>query len=61
MSRREPLDNTDAYRPRNDVLRWIEKRLRIGQLIHAEFVAYPTPRNLNYWWGFGAILYISRI
>src|SRR5437764_14433613 len=20
------------------------------------FVAYPTPRNLNYWWTFGAIL-----
>ena len=19
-------------------------------------VAYPTPRNLNYWWTFGAIL-----
>jgi quinol-cytochrome oxidoreductase complex cytochrome b subunit len=25
-------------------------------LIHGSFVAYPTPRNLNYWWTFGAIL-----
>ena len=28
----------------------------IGQLIYSEFVAYPTPKNLNYWWTFGAIL-----
>ena len=25
-------------------------------LVHSSFVAYPTPRNLNYWWTFGAIL-----
>jgi ubiquinol-cytochrome c reductase cytochrome b/c1 subunit len=24
--------------------------------MHSSFVAYPTPRNLNYWWTFGAIL-----
>jgi ubiquinol-cytochrome c reductase cytochrome b/c1 subunit len=45
-----------AYQPQHPVLRWIEKRLPLGRLIHAEFVAYPTPRNLNYWWTFGAIL-----
>ena len=47
---------TGAYRPRSPFLRWLEKRLPIGQLIYSEFVAYPTPRNLNYWWTFGAIL-----
>jgi ubiquinol-cytochrome c reductase cytochrome b/c1 subunit len=47
---------TDAYQPRNPVLRWIEKRLPVVSLFHAEFVVYPTPRNLNYWWAFGAIL-----
>ena len=25
-------------------------------LVHSSFVVYPTPRNLNYWWNFGAIL-----
>src|SRR5258705_10741233 len=25
-------------------------------LMPSSFVAYPTPRNLNYWWSFGAIL-----
>ena len=56
MSRRERNPNTGEYRPRNLVLRWIEKRLPIVSLFHAEFIAYPTPRNLNYWWAFGAIL-----
>jgi quinol-cytochrome oxidoreductase complex cytochrome b subunit len=25
-------------------------------LVYSSFVAYPTPRNLNYWWTFGGIL-----
>src|ERR1043165_870937 len=45
-----------GYQPRHPALQWLEKRLPIGRLVHAEFVAYPTPRNLNYWWTFGAIL-----
>jgi ubiquinol-cytochrome c reductase cytochrome b/c1 subunit len=49
-------DGGDLYQPTNSLARWIEKRLPIGQLFYAEFVAYPTPRNLNYWWTFGAIL-----
>ncbi len=24
--------------------------------MHSSFVVFPTPRNLNYWWNFGAIL-----
>jgi ubiquinol-cytochrome c reductase cytochrome b/c1 subunit len=47
---------TGTYQPQHPALRWLEKRLPISRLIHAEFVAYPTPRNLNYWWTFGAIL-----
>jgi ubiquinol-cytochrome c reductase cytochrome b/c1 subunit len=46
----------DVYQPQNPFLKWFEKRLPIVSLFHAEFVAYPTPRNLNYWWAFGAIL-----
>ena len=45
-----------AYQPQNQVLRWLERRLPIGRLVYDEFVAYPTPRNLNFWWTFGAIL-----
>jgi quinol-cytochrome oxidoreductase complex cytochrome b subunit len=50
------MSGHSTYRPQNGFLRWLETRLPIGGLIHSSFVAYPTPRNLNYWWTFGGIL-----
>ena len=50
------MSGPSTYNPQNPALKWIERRLPIGGLIHSSFVAYPTPRNLNYWWTFGAIL-----
>jgi ubiquinol-cytochrome c reductase cytochrome b/c1 subunit len=45
-----------TYQPQSAVMRWLERRLPIVSFAHSSFVAYPTPRNLNYWWTFGAIL-----
>ena len=45
-----------AYKPRNAALRWLEDRLPIIGFSYSAVVSYPTPRNLNYWWTFGAIL-----
>ena len=42
--------------PRARIARWFEARLPIVGLVHSSFVAYPVPRNLNYFWTFGAIL-----
>ena len=50
------MSGTSTYEPQNAVLKWFERRLPIIGLVHSSFVAYPTPRNLNYWWTFGAIL-----
>ena len=50
------MSGHSTYQPQNGFLQWIEKRLPIGGLIHSSFVAYPTPKNLNYWWTFGGIL-----
>jgi len=50
------MSGPSTYNPQNPALKWIEQRLPIGGLIHSSFIAYPTPRNLNYWWTFGAIL-----
>ena len=50
------MSGHSTYQPTNGVLQWLEKRLPIGGLIHSSFIAYPTPRNLNYWWTFGGIL-----
>jgi ubiquinol-cytochrome c reductase cytochrome b/c1 subunit len=45
-----------TYQPTNPFMKWLEARLPIVGLFHSSFVAYPTPRNLNYWWTFGGIL-----
>jgi len=50
------MSGHSTYQPQNKVLQWLEKRLPVGGLMYDSFVAYPTPRNLNYWWTFGGIL-----
>ena len=50
------MSGHSTYQPQNGILRWLETRLPIGGLAHSSFIAYPTPRNLNYWWTFGGIL-----
>ena len=39
----------------NPVVAWIDDRLPIFSVMHAELVDYPTPKNLNYWWNFGSL------
>ncbi|MCZ6605467.1 MAG: cytochrome b N-terminal domain-containing protein [Alphaproteobacteria bacterium] len=34
---------------------WIEDRLPVFSYINKEYGVYPTPRNFNYWWNFGAL------
>ncbi|MFL5058750.1 MAG: cytochrome c1 [Xanthobacteraceae bacterium] len=50
------MSGHSTYQPRNAFMKWMERRLPIAGLIHSSFVAYPVPRNLNYWWTFGGIL-----
>ena len=50
------MSGPSTYVPKSAIGRWFEARLPIGGLIHSSFIAYPTPRNLNYWWTFGGIL-----
>lgn len=35
------------------IIRWIDDRFPLTSFIRREFSAYPTPRNLSYWWNFG--------
>ncbi|MFY0615100.1 MAG: cytochrome b N-terminal domain-containing protein [Hyphomicrobiaceae bacterium] len=46
----------DSYEPKGRVSKWMDERLPIGRMMHGQFVDFPTPRNLNYWWTFGGIL-----
>ncbi|HMK79621.1 MAG TPA: cytochrome c1 [Xanthobacteraceae bacterium] len=50
------MSGPSTYQPQNAFLKWFEARLPIMGLVHSSFVVYPTPKNLNYWWTFGAIL-----
>src|SRR5690606_20567234 len=50
------MAGTSTYQPKSGFGKWFEARLPIAGLVHSSFVVYPTPRNLNYWWTFGAIL-----
>jgi len=50
------MSGHSTFEPKHPVLKWFEARLPIIGLLHSSFVSYPTPRNLNFLWTFGAIL-----
>src|SRR5271165_5942130 len=50
------MSGPSTYVPKSAIARWFESRLPLIGLVHSSFVAFPTPRNLNYLWAFGAIL-----
>jgi ubiquinol-cytochrome c reductase cytochrome b/c1 subunit len=49
-------DYFPRYAPRSKFGRWFDERLPFTRLLYDSFVAYPIPRNLNYWYTFGGIL-----
>ena len=34
---------------------WVDSRLPVFSYLDKEYGNYPTPRNFNYWWNFGAL------
>jgi ubiquinol-cytochrome c reductase cytochrome b/c1 subunit len=40
---------------RNGLVRWIDSRLPVISYFYKDFVIFPEPRNLNYWWNFGSL------
>jgi len=49
-----------TYEPKYAPTKWLDKRLPIIRM-GADFMTYPSPRNLNYWWTFGGILMLCLI
>src|ERR687896_667034 len=45
-----------SYAPKSRFGQWMDERLPIARMMHGQFIDFPTPRNLNYLWTFGAIL-----
>jgi ubiquinol-cytochrome c reductase cytochrome b/c1 subunit len=49
------------YDFKNPVARWFDSRLPILTMTKLHALDYPTPRNLNYFWTFGAILAVMLV
>jgi ubiquinol-cytochrome c reductase cytochrome b subunit len=49
------MSHASTYQPKTAFTRWLDSRLPIIRFA-ADFMAFGTPRNLNYLWTFGAIL-----
>ncbi|MXP65145.1 cytochrome b/b6 [Roseomonas sp. M0104] len=45
----------------NPVVRWIDQRMPIFTMIQKEYGTFPTPRNFNYFWNFGALAMINLV
>ncbi|MFD0986661.1 cytochrome b [Methyloligella solikamskensis] len=52
------MGHASTYEPKTKVGAWFDERLPVARMMHGQFVDYPTPRNLNYWWTFGGILVV---
>jgi ubiquinol-cytochrome c reductase cytochrome b subunit len=50
------MAHESSYFPGNAVEKWIDDRLPIIRFSKEHLMDFPTPKNLNYWWTFGAIL-----
>ena len=49
------MSHDSSYKPSSGFERYMDERLPIIRL-GADFLTFPTPRNLNYFWTFGGIL-----
>jgi ubiquinol-cytochrome c reductase cytochrome b/c1 subunit len=43
----------------NPVVNWIDTRMPIFTMMQKEYGTFPTPKNFNYFWNFGAIAMIN--
>ncbi|MEM8590408.1 MAG: cytochrome b N-terminal domain-containing protein [Pseudomonadota bacterium] len=46
---------SSAVNFKNPAVRWVDRRLPIFSMMHREYGEFPTPRNFNYLWNFGAL------
>jgi quinol-cytochrome oxidoreductase complex cytochrome b subunit len=49
------MSGHSTYEPKYAAERWLDKRLPIVRF-GVDFMQFPSPRNLNYWYAFGGIL-----
>lgn len=45
----------------NPVVRWIDTRLPVFTMMQKEYGTFPTPKNFNYFWNFGALAAVNLL
>ena len=50
------MSKESTYIPKTGFSIWFDQRLPLPRMLHDNINAFPTPRNLNYWYTFGGIL-----
>ncbi|QQR39868.1 cytochrome b [Devosia rhizoryzae] len=50
------MSEHSTYTPNNPVEKWFDDRLPVVRFAKEHLMDFPTPKNLNYFWTFGAIL-----
>jgi ubiquinol-cytochrome c reductase cytochrome b subunit len=55
------MSHQSTYQPAYAFTRWLDSRLPILRFVDNHLTTFPTPRNLNYLWTFGAILAICLV
>jgi ubiquinol-cytochrome c reductase cytochrome b subunit len=50
------MSGPSTYVPKSGFARWMDSRLPLARFAHDTILTFPTPRNLNVWYAFGAIL-----
>jgi ubiquinol-cytochrome c reductase cytochrome b subunit len=50
------MSEHSTYKPGTGIEKWLDERLPIIRFSKEHLMDFPTPKNLNYWWTFGAIL-----
>lgn len=46
---------------KNPVIAWVDERMPIFTMMKNEYGVFPTPKNFNYFWNFGAIAMVMLI
>ena len=55
------MAHADPSSFKNPVIRWVDTRLPIFSLLNREYGQFPTPRNFNYFWNFGALAMVVLV
>ncbi|KKC37391.1 cytochrome B [Devosia epidermidihirudinis] len=55
------MSEHSTYTPGTGIEKWLDERLPIIRFSKEHLMDFPTPKNLNYWWTFGAILVMCLV